>query len=557
MYDVDPKWAELVKERGNLPHDLQKRLPQSERKKGPGRPPLLSSPPGSQTPSSQASTTLPTTNLPFPSLASGLGGINPNTLLSGLSLGGFDPKNNPLFDPKNNPLFDPKNNPLFDPKNNPLLLPFGGMSNMSALSGMSGLGNMSLTNSLFANLAGLGLPSLAGMDSSSLANPPTSTSSEQKTPKSHKTENKSSAKATPVSSSSSTLPTSLPFFFPSPSLLYTPLGLGGLNPFSLQPGSMTSAYDSLALLNGGLGVNASQAQNRSHKSTTSTTSVSSGRASTVTSASTSQSKQQQSQQQQQRLPAQFLLPHDTHLLESLTRTSKPKQQRPSSFSREQEMKEALETLSKSSTELLPRLPQEERPPKRPREEAFSSTPVDLAGSKRSPSPLSKKSKDSPIPSPTAMKASNFTGGLDLSSHNVPEERVKSPPVAPPQPAQLQPESSVPPNDIFPEESVNAVNDRPMSPEGTTQESTEPEERNEEACDDVPNTNEDTSLPPSETKDDCAEGEGDGDSELISNGSKGRKRRGKKSLDVGERKMLRSSAGRAAAAAARARENHSN
>lgn len=27
MYDIDPKWADLVKERGNLSHDLQKRLP--------------------------------------------------------------------------------------------------------------------------------------------------------------------------------------------------------------------------------------------------------------------------------------------------------------------------------------------------------------------------------------------------------------------------------------------------------------------------------------------------------------------------------------------------
>lgn len=43
-----------------------------------------------------------------------------------------------------------------------------------------------------------------------------------------------------------------PFFFPNPSLLYTPLGLGGLNPYSL-PGGM-AAYDQLAqqcnLLNG-------------------------------------------------------------------------------------------------------------------------------------------------------------------------------------------------------------------------------------------------------------------------------------------------------------------
>lgn len=524
MYDVDPKWAELVKERGNLPHDLQKRLPQSERKKGPGRPPLLSSPPGSQASTTQSSSTLSAGNLSFPSLASGLGGINPNTLLSSLSLGGFDPKNNPM------------------------LMPFGGMPNMSALSGMGGLGNMGLTNSLFANLASLGLPSLAGLDPSSLGNPATSMASspsDSKSSKSHKADSKSSSKA-PVSSAASTLPTSLPFFFPNPSLLYTPLGLGSLNPFSLQPGSMSSAYDSLALLNGSLGVSATQSQGRGHKNT-STTSVSSGRASTVTSASTSQSKHHL--QQQQRLPAQFLLPHDTHLLESLTRSSKPKQSRPTSYSKEQEMKEALETLSKSSTEILTRLPHEDRIPKRTRDEAFPLAPVDLVASmKRSPSPLPKKCKESPVPSP-ASKLSHLSSGLDLSNHLVAEERTKTPPSECPLPLSTnQPEGI----------DIPVVNDRPLSPERSMQESIGLEARAEddrEMCDDEPSANDDTSLPPSETKDESCEGDGEaGDS--ASNG-KGKKRRGKKSVDVGQRKMLRSSAGRAAAAAARAREDHSN
>lgn len=541
MYDVDPKWAELVKERGNLPHDLQKRLPQSERKKGPGRPPLLSSPTGSQ-PSPSTSTSQPTssslTNMPYPSLASGLGGMNPSALLSGLSLGGFDPKNNPL------------------------LLPFGGMP--GALGGMSGLGNMGLTNSLFANLASLGLPSLAGLDPSMLGQPATSSassSSDQKTPKSHKSDSKASSKSTPVSSSSSTLPTSnpLPFFFPNPSLLYSPLGLGGLNPFSLQPGSMSSAYDSLALLNGSLGVNTTQSQGRGYKSSASTTSVSSSRASTVTSASTSQNKQSQ-----QRLPAQFLLPHDTHLLESLTRTTKTKQPKSSSYSREQEMKEALETLSKSSTDVLPRIPHEERVSKRPREEAFPAA-MDMAASKRSPSPLAKKSKESPLPSPV-NKVSNFSSGLDLTNHLVPEEPIKIP-IAPQltipsvenlsaihltKPAleemQFQPET--------------AVNNRPSSPEGTTQESTEPGERHtgeQDFAEDEPSGIDET-LPHFENKDgDIGDLEGDLETgELTGSGGKGKKRRGKKGVgDVGQRKMLRSSAGRAAAAAARAREEHSN
>lgn len=306
---------------------------------------------------------------------------------------------------------------------------------------------------------------------------------------------------------------------------------------------MSSAYESLALLNGGLGgVSASQPQNRSHKTTT--TSVSSGRASTVTSASTGQSKQQQ------RLPAQFQLPHDTHLLDSLTRSTKHKQQRSTSFFKDQEVKEAYETLqqNKISTELLPRLSQEERPAKRTRDEAFSSFPVDFAsGNKRSPSPLAKKGKESPELSSTA--STSFSAGLDLSNTSVPEDRTKSP-ITQPTPPPLQPE-----NTLTPQVERNSINesatDRPTSPEGTTQESTE----HEETCDDVPLANEESSLPHSETKEDCTEGEGEG--ELNSNGNKGKKRRGKKSIDVGERKMLRSSAGRAAAAAARARENHSN
>lgn len=59
MYDVDPKWAELVKEKGNLPNDLQRRL-SGEKKKGPGRPPLLTSPPTTSVTSS--GTTVPTSS---------------------------------------------------------------------------------------------------------------------------------------------------------------------------------------------------------------------------------------------------------------------------------------------------------------------------------------------------------------------------------------------------------------------------------------------------------------------------------------------------------------
>lgn len=557
MFDVDPKWAELVKERGNLPHDLQKRLPQSERKKGPGRPPLLSSPPGQQNPTSQASS-LPTSNLPFPSLASaGLAGINPSTLLSGLSLGGFDPKNNPL------------------------LLPFGGMPNMSALGGMSGLGNMNLTNSLFANLAGLGLPSLAGMDSS-LTDPVTSSagSSSSKAPKPRKPESSNSSKTTPVSSASSSLPSSLPFFFPNPSLLYTPLGLGGLNPFSLQPGSLSSAYDSLALLNGGLGVStASQvisSQGRPHKTTasTSTTAATSSATTTIPTAAAggvrSSSSSSSTKQRSSATPTQFLLPHDTHLLESLTRAtaaaaaSKSRHQdsrrlvppSPSasplpfaSKTRDQEMKEALEALSKSSAELFARIPQDDRLLKRSRDEAFTVAPVDLATKQPSPSPPVKKVKESPVPSPAPSKASNCSSGLDLSSHGIVEEREKTLTPAPTEP-QLSEEpvaiERLPIMDELSTEPQEKIED----PNAETQDTLE-DEQNTELGVDI-----ESLLPPSTVtksgSEECTE-------ESSGNSGKGKKRRGKKSPgDVVQRKMLRSSAGRAAAAAARAREEqHSN
>lgn len=158
MFDVDPKWAELVKERGNLPHDLQKRLSGNDRSnvnkgKSPGRPPMMPSPTSQQS-ANQANlvATSMASGLNFPSLS------NLNTsLLSGLSLGNFDPKNNPL------------------------LMPFGGLPNLGALSGLgnlSNLSNMSLTNSLFANLAGLGLPTLAGMEAALGATAATSTAAD-------------------------------------------------------------------------------------------------------------------------------------------------------------------------------------------------------------------------------------------------------------------------------------------------------------------------------------------------------------------------------------------
>lgn len=245
IFDVDPKWAELVKERGNLPHDLQKRVPGLERSnnkgKSPGRPPMLPSPTSqaSSNPSNLTSTSI-ASQLNFPGLS--------NSLLSTLSMSNFDPKNNPL------------------------LMPFGSLPNLGALGSLGNISNMNLTNSFFANLAGLGLPSLSGMESvlsastaSSSAETSTVTttaknigsimSSNSSSGNSSKSRSKidlaTSKVSTSSTASSSSLPTTtpFPFFFPNPSLLYTPLGLGSLNPFSIQPSGVSSAYESLALLN--------------------------------------------------------------------------------------------------------------------------------------------------------------------------------------------------------------------------------------------------------------------------------------------------------------------
>lgn len=435
-YDVDPKWADLVKERGNLTHDLQKRLPQTERKKGPGRPPMQTGEnPSNQSLSSNQPSTSMAPNLSFPSLASaGLGGLNPSTLLSSLSMGNFDPKNNPL------------------------LMPFSGLPNIGALGGMGGLSNMNLTNSLFANLAGLGLPGLAGMDPSSMNDNSHSTQIPQSNSKSSKSrKSDSNTKNIPSSSANvpSSMPGSLPFFFPNPSLLYTPLGLGGLNPFSLQPGAISSAYDSLSLLNGNLNVsspNTSQNSLSRHK-----TSSSRGQNSNVSTVTSSSQRQPRTSTHHLPSPTQS----STDLLENLTRAgrnlpppdlSKNRNSRDvdnlrslmssmppfnvlaagalasgsdSKKTREQEMREALENLSKASPELFARSIPDDKKFSFPSMEMIEKTLKRPAEHNTSNERPNKRAKDmiSPItipvpPTMTKLPSTNrenlSESGIDLS-----------------------------------------------------------------------------------------------------------------------------------------------
>lgn len=466
MYDIDPKWADLVKERGNLSHDLQKRVPGTGKKGIPGRPPLLSSPTGSNSSVSPANiNTSLASNMSFPSLTSaGLGGLNSN-LLSGLSgLGQFDPKN-------------------------PLLMPFAGLPNA-----MGGLGNLSNMN-LFANLAGLGIPGLSGMDASALSAEVNKANAAANKKSQKPAEAHSSSKTPSSSSNASSIPTSspFPFFFPNPSLLYTPLGLGGLNPFSLQPG--ISAYDTLAqqcnLLNGSLNPSASAGSKSGKSSSTSRPPPTSTPSSTSQAPSPKLSKSNRDVQLQQ-----LLLPPDTHLLESISKVAGSLQSKsdkkedkrkaleslrgmlPTDFScvkdkkapggladfsklfettpssskktQEQQMKEAIEQLSKTNPDLVARAFVEEPSKsgtKRSRESVSSDrTDSSVTTEDDNPAKKLKETPEEPLPPPipmdlpvdietllppsTVVKSSPNTSENDHKEKQPEEEPLKAPPEDP-------------------------------------------------------------------------------------------------------------------------------
>uniref|UniRef100_A0A336LW14 CSON006412 protein n=1 Tax=Culicoides sonorensis TaxID=179676 RepID=A0A336LW14_CULSO len=349
----------------------------------------------------------------------------------------------------------------FDPKNNPLMMPFGGVGSMSGMAGLQNMNNMNL----FANLAGLS--GLAGMDPQSLAammqaagfdpasaaalvgasTPPgksSSSSSQGQSSSSNSKSRKSESNQQSSSSSSSKVPTSsasqlnanFPFFFPNPSLLYTPLGLGGLNPYSL-PGGM-AAYDQLAqqcnLLNGGgLSGSPTGKSSSSKQQSSSTQGGSSSRNSGAQSASSSpvSSKTRSSmsssvaREQAAREAAQLqqlLLPHDTHLLEQLSRTSGlditqssrgGSSNNNSSSSREnsekrssaaqQANKDAIEKLERERRKLIDSLTRSGFPPEIAMQ-AFAATQPSSSMGKSSSSSMSgsgsSKSKDMQLPMPT-------------------------------------------------------------------------------------------------------------------------------------------------------------
>jgi chromodomain-helicase-DNA-binding protein 7 len=303
MYDIDSKWTEGIKEHVKLPQDvrsqrhspMQTTTSMSERKKG--RPPTLDSP-SSNVLSSNSHLTQNMSSLNPALLASlsSLSAFDPKTLAATLSnLAGFDPKLLNTFDPK---LLSSLGN--FDTKNNPLLnTAFGGMPNL--------LGNIA-GGSLFANLAGLGLPGFSSLDMNSLN---TASSTTDKSKQRKPTEGSST-------STSKSANAQFPFVFPNPNMLYPQLGLSGLNPFGMHSG-MSSAYDALGLLSNSLA--ASSATTTLHSSIRSNSKTTTPRSSTVvTNSATSRQQKVSDRQQAAQLP-QILLPPDPYLLESLSKQS--------------------------------------------------------------------------------------------------------------------------------------------------------------------------------------------------------------------------------------------
>uniref|UniRef100_T1J482 DNA helicase n=1 Tax=Strigamia maritima TaxID=126957 RepID=T1J482_STRMM len=214
MFDVDPKWSHLVKEKANLPSDVKKRSSShsSHSDKRKYNTSLLST-----AAATSVSNSLSTS---FPSLT-GL------SSLSGLSSAGLFPGYAGLKLPSLSEHGKSNASPMF--------LPFGGLSNLG------------LSNPLFANIANFGFPGLPV--TSALSSSSESKSDRDKKGKYSSTVASTTSVSSALSTSTNTSSSSLPFLFPAPGLLYNPLGLGN---FTL-PTNLPTSFASLAqtsLLNG-------------------------------------------------------------------------------------------------------------------------------------------------------------------------------------------------------------------------------------------------------------------------------------------------------------------
>lgn len=589
MFDVDPKWAELVKERGNLPHDLQKRLPGNERGgsvnkgKSPGRPPMMPSPTSQQSANPA--------NLVATSMASGLNfplsNLNNSLLSAGLSLSNFDPKNNPL------------------------LMPFGGLTNLGALSGLGNLGNlgnMALTNSLFANLAGLGLPTLAGMEAALNAQAATSsaaaaaaaadasnpvvssassgsgnnksggasTSSSSMSNSGGNSKSRSSKLDQPTTSKSSASSSStsaaasaatslpFPFFFSNPSLIYPPLTtLSGLNPFSMQSGGVSTAYESLA--QGLLNPPIPSASSTARKPASSSGSSSRQRESMPESSTSSSSstKRKESEKKSARYPVdpavtlqQYTDLAALHSSEDRRRLEQQQQhekresttEQPDVIaadlsekkverkSKEQEMREALEHLSRTNAELVTRNVEDTpRPEKRSRSSTDSNQNSDQQQRSTPSTPLEVTLE----PVTKKMRTEVDTNSKSSSNNDVVTMEIE--PV--PRPLLTTPTKTT--TQVSPQEEVDVSPAETSPPKKEVSETTMPATNNATSPSTQQSSGASTKTDSGKTVSETTEEDGKG-------GPKTKKARSGKRLSLEpppERKNLRSSAGRQARAAA--------
>ncbi|XP_013778295.1 chromodomain-helicase-DNA-binding protein 7-like isoform X3 [Limulus polyphemus] len=254
MFDVDPKWGPLVKEKGNLPDKLQGRLLMPTERRG-GRRTAAS-----LLASVHQSLSSPTTTIGFPSPSS----MNPLNFASSSMLPGFSGGMKFFMDPSKGPSTSAISTPssVASAATPPLFLPFGGLAGMG------------LANPLFS-FPGFSFPGLQGTSSlgssSGLGSEKDKNDREQTEKVREKSSSGTSSKSkgvtlppmsatgtssASVSSSTSSLPSasSLPFLYPTLGLLYNPLSLGGFSMPPNMPGSFASLAQS-GLVNGLVGLN--------------------------------------------------------------------------------------------------------------------------------------------------------------------------------------------------------------------------------------------------------------------------------------------------------------
>ncbi|XP_052564493.1 uncharacterized protein LOC120426896 isoform X3 [Culex pipiens pallens] len=366
----------------------------------------------------------------------GLAGLNANLLSSIPGLGNFDPKSNPFGN----------------------LMPFGGMPGLAGLAGLGNLNNMNL----FASLAGL--PGLSGMDAQSLATmmaaagldpatalaaatggTPTKSGGSSRS-KSNKSSNDQSSSSSQQSSSKAAAAAAaaaansqFPFFFPNPSLLYTPLGLGGLNPYGMPLGTsgVTTSTSSSTTTSR---QSQSKQSNSSRGMSGGGSQQSASSPSSKSSRSSSLTSQQAAAAQQAALEAaqlqQLLLPHDKHLLDSLTRSaglditqssrgggsssSASDKRARESAAAQQANKQALEKLERERRKILETLSQGAFPSDLAAMQAFATGKMPGSSSSSSGHGSSSKSSSSSSAAAAAAAAAAAMSAKDLQLPLPPE-----------------------------------------------------------------------------------------------------------------------------------------